>query len=110
MTTDHARIREWVEARDGAPATVESTYTEDDPGLIRIDFPGYTGEEALLSITWDEWFRKFDDSDLVFLFQEDLASGGRSNFNELISRETAEANESAEWVGERRVGPGRRAA
>lgn len=98
MTTDHDRIRAWVEERGGSPATVASTHEEDDAGIIRIDFPGYSGEGSLEKISWDEWFQKFDDSDLVFLYQETLASGGQSNFNKLIKRETAEENDSAEWT------------
>lgn len=110
-TTDHEKIREWVEERGGWPATVESTYEVGDPGLIRLDFPGYSGGETLKRISWDEWFSKFDERDLVLLFQEDLASGERSNFNKLVSLATAEADEDAEWVGERRrSGEGRRAA
>lgn len=112
MTTDHDRIRDWAESRDGQPATVASTHKADDPGLIRLDFPGYSGGDALESISWDEWFGKFDEGDLVLLFQETRASGGRSSFNKLISRETAEQNDSAEWVGARGGGPegGRREA
>lgn len=43
MTTEHDRIREWVEDRNGKPSTVKSTHSDDDPGLIRLDFPGYSG-------------------------------------------------------------------
>ncbi len=98
MTTDHERIRKWVEERDGTPSTVRSTHTEDDPGLIRLDFPDYSGERSLEAISWDEWFDKFDEKNLVLLYQETLAAGGPSNFNKLISRETAEENDSARWV------------
>lgn len=98
MTRDHERIREWVETRGGWPATVATTRSEDDPGLIRVDFPGYSGGSSLERIDWDDWFRKFDESGLVFLHQETLADGGRSSFNKLISRETAESEGSAEWV------------
>ncbi len=104
MTMDHERIREWVEERDGKPSTVRSTHSDDDAGLIRLDFPGYSGGDSLEEISWEEWFEKFDDSGLVLLFQETLSSGGQSSFNKLISRETAEENDSAEWVG----GEGRR--
>jgi competence ComEA-like helix-hairpin-helix protein len=100
MTTDHDTIRDWVETRNGKPSTVKSTHTEDDPGLIRLDFPGYSGGDSLEEISWDEWFEKFDESDLVLLYQETLADGGQSNFNKLISRKTAEENDSAEWAGE----------
>lgn len=98
MTTDHDRIQKWVEERDGKPATVSSTRSDSDPGLIRIDFPGYSGEGSLETIDWEQWFEKFDDSDLVLLFQETLADGKRSNFNKLISRDTADDNDSARWV------------
>ena len=99
MTQDHDVIREWAEERDGKPATVEATHSDDDAGIIRIDFPGYSGEGSLQEITWEEWFEKFDESDLVLLYQETLSSGEQSNFNKLISRETAEENSKAQWVG-----------
>ena len=47
ITTDHDTIRQWVEERGGSPARVKGTGTEGDPGLLRIDFPGYSGEESL---------------------------------------------------------------
>lgn len=98
MTRDHDRIRRWVEERGGWPATVASTHSDDDAGLIRLDFPGYSGGDSLERISWEEWFRKFDDSGLVLLHQESLASGEKSNFNKLISQDTADKNDSAEWV------------
>lgn len=97
MTTDHDRIRSWVEERGGVPATVSSTRSNGDAGIIRIDFPGYSGEGSLERIGWDQWFQKFDESDLVLLYQETLADGGQSNFNKLISRKTADENDSAMW-------------
>ncbi|HWV55908.1 MAG TPA: hypothetical protein VNZ57_00425 [Longimicrobiales bacterium] len=112
LTTDHDRIREWVEARGGWPSTVASTYRPDDAGLIRLDFPGYKGDgDSLKRISWDEWFAKFDENDYVLLYQETLASGEQSNFNRILSRETAEGTTGAEWQGERRAaGRGRKAA
>ena len=47
VTTDHRLIRKWVEARGGHPATVKRTRRGDEPGVLRIDYPGYSGEEAL---------------------------------------------------------------
>ena len=64
MTRDHDVIRKWVEDRGGKPSTVGSTRSDDDAGIIRIDFPGYSGEDTLEEIPWDEWFEKFDDSEL----------------------------------------------
>ncbi|PYP89016.1 MAG: hypothetical protein DMF61_04775 [Blastocatellia bacterium AA13] len=87
VTIDHEAIKEWVEAREGKPARVKGTGGKDDPGLLRIDFPGYSGEETLEEISWDEFFEKFEESGLAFLFQEETAGGDESRFSRLISRE-----------------------
>lgn len=89
-TRDHETIRRWAEERNGRPAVVRGTGGGGDPGIIRIDFPGYSGDESLEEVSWEEWFDKFDDNDLVFLYQDLTREGERSNFNKLISRETAE--------------------
>jgi hypothetical protein len=74
-TTDHEEIRAWVESRGGRPAAVKRTESDDDPGIIRIDFPGYSGEQSLEEISWDDWFRKFEDARLAFLCQETIGGG-----------------------------------
>jgi hypothetical protein len=88
-TTDHDEIRRWVEEHDGSPATVRGTERGDAAGVLRIDFPGGAGEDQLEHISWDEWFQKFDDSDLAFLYQQEKASGEDSTFFKLVSRATA---------------------
>lgn len=62
----------------------------EDIGMIRLDFPGYSGEGSLEPIEWEEWFEKFDENGLALLVQETTARGQRSNFNKLVSRATAE--------------------
>ena len=89
-TTDHEEIRRWVEERGGSPATVKRTSAGGAPGILHIDFPGYSGEGTLEHIGWDEWFRKFDENNLAFLYQEETSGGERSNFNKIIGRDTAE--------------------
>jgi len=87
-TTDHDFIRGWVEERGGWPARVAGTEGgDDDAGLIRIDFPGYSGEGSLEKIEWEEWFQKFDDSELAFLHR-DMSHGGGDldRFNKLVRR------------------------
>jgi hypothetical protein len=58
--------------------------------MIRLDFPGYTGEKSLEQIDWEEFFDKFDQGNLALLYQEKTARGQQSNFNKLVARETAE--------------------
>jgi hypothetical protein len=83
VTTHHEVIREWAEARDGRPATVPGTEHGDHLGVLRIDF----GEpnDSLRSVTWDEWFRTFDDRRLNFIYQEQRKDGHTSTFFRLES-------------------------
>lgn len=90
VTTDHEVIRKWVESRGGRPAAVKKTHEKDELGIIRIDFPGFTGAGSLEPITWKEFFEQFDDRKLAFLYQEKTATGELSRFNKLISRESAD--------------------
>jgi len=85
-TTDHDEIRRWVDEHGGKPASVRGTEDGDGAGVLRVDFPGGAGEDQLEHISWDEWFRKFDESNLEFLYQEQKASGEDSTFFKLVSR------------------------
>lgn len=89
-TTDHKTIQEWAETRGGKPATVKRTEEGDEPGVLRIDFPGYSGAGSLEHISWDEFFQKFDEKNLAFLYQDHTSSGEESRFFKLVSRDTAE--------------------
>lgn len=95
-TTDHEFIRKWAEERGGVPSVVKGTGGDGDPGIIRIDFPGYSGKGSLEPISWEEWFQKFDENDLAFLYQDETASGERSNFNKLVKRSTVEEEPRAQ--------------
>ena len=91
VLTDHDEIRRWAEERKAAPACVRGTGSGNDPGMIRLDFPGFSGARSLEHIDWNEWFRAFDENGLALLVQDQTAGGQRSNFNKLISRENAMA-------------------
>lgn len=90
-TTDHDTIRRWAESRGGEPACVRGTGSADDPGIIRLDFPGYSGEESLEKISWNQWFDKFEEQGLALIYQEQTDSGDKSNFNKLVERDSDEA-------------------
>jgi hypothetical protein len=87
-TADHDTIRSWAEERGGYPATVRGTGNGDVAGVLRIDFPGFSGEDTLERISWDEFFEKFDESDLRFLYQDRTASGQPSRFFKLVGSAT----------------------
>ena len=85
-TTDHDEIRSWVEEHDGSPASVRGTEDGDSAGVLRIDFPGGAGEDQLEHISWEQWFEKFEQENLAFLYQEQKASAEDSTFFKLVSR------------------------
>lgn len=76
-TTNHAEIKRWAERRGGHFAKA---------GILRIDFPGFSGDDQLEEVGWDAWFKTFDDRELAFLYQETTADGEESRFNKLVSR------------------------
>ena len=83
-TTDHKFIKKWVEQRDGRPATVRATEEGGHAGILRIDFG--PKEDSLEEIEWQEFFRKFDESDLAFLYQDRTKIGKLSRFHKFVRR------------------------
>ena len=82
-TTHHEVIRRWAEDRGATPATVEGTEHGDHLGVLRFDFGD--GNDKLRRVSWEEWFRTFDDRQLNFLYQEETTDGRKSNFFRLES-------------------------
>ncbi len=81
-TVDHDQIRKWVEARQGRPSLIK---TSGRGGVLRIDFG--KAEEEFEEISWDEFFKIFEESELAFLHQDKTSDGKTSRFNKFVSRE-----------------------
>jgi len=95
VTIDHDEIRNWVEERGGNPARVKGTESKGSAGLLRIDYPGFSGEGTLEKITWEEFFEAFDTNGLAFLYQEETKDGSESRFSKLIARDSSEGKSRA---------------
>ncbi|OFZ80635.1 MAG: hypothetical protein A2603_10870 [Bdellovibrionales bacterium RIFOXYD1_FULL_55_31] len=106
MTTNRNEIIKWAEARGAKPTRIKGTGGRNDIGMIRLDFPGYSGAKSLEPISWDQFFKKFDESNLALVYREKTAGGERSNFNKLIGRETVRLSSG----NGRKVAPPRRRA
>jgi hypothetical protein len=84
QTTNHDEIRRWVESRGGHPASVRGTAERDEhAGLLRIRF---RDDEDLEDVEWDEFFDKFDEEKLAFLYQDQTTDGGKSRFFKFVER------------------------
>lgn len=85
QTTNHEKIRKWAEQRGGRPASVRGTEEgKEDAGILRIAF---SDDENLETIEWEEFFDKFDEEHLAFLYQDQTAEGGESRFFKLVERD-----------------------
>jgi hypothetical protein len=80
VTVNHDVIRKWAEERGAVPATPAGTEKGDRPGVLTFDFPPLGDNDRLRHVSWEDWFRTFDQRGLNFIFQEKLADGRQSNF------------------------------
>ena len=86
-TTDLEEIKNWATKRGGKPVRVKGTESGNkNDGVLRIDFPGYSGGDSLEEISWEDWYKVFRDKDLSFLYQEETADGKESRFFKLVSK------------------------
>ncbi len=85
-TTDHDTIRKWAEKQGGKPAAVDRTHRGEDVGIIRVMFPKapHSEHDHLVEITWDEFFREFEERKLALLYDPD------GMFSKIIGRDTVE--------------------
>ncbi len=88
-TTDHEVIIRWAEARGGRSARVKGTEVRS-AGLLRIQFPEAHSADALEAIPWSDFFEKFEEKQLAFVYQEATSGGEISRFNRIVSRDGSE--------------------
>jgi hypothetical protein len=87
ITKDHKLIKEWVVSRGGIPGRVlEKETLTDENGVLDIKFPERT-DNKVIPITWNEFFTRFEQSNLAFLFEDDHGGGVKSKFFKLIWRD-----------------------
>jgi hypothetical protein len=85
ITTNHDEIRSWAEERGARPTTVKGTEEGgEEVGVLRLDFE--PRDDRLEAISWEEFFDKFDEDGLAFLYQERLANGQVSRFHRFVQR------------------------
>ncbi|SDY07035.1 hypothetical protein SAMN05444365_101570 [Micromonospora pattaloongensis] len=88
VTTNHDVIRQWAEERGASPAAAGAD--RGRPSVLRFDFPGYNGG-GLHPVSWEDWFRAFDERGLNFIYQEQKTDGRQSNFFRVESPEREDA-------------------
>ena len=69
--------KEWAEEGNRVPATVEGTEHCDHLGVLRIYFGD--ADTDVQKVSWDEWFKTFDDRGLNFIYQSAVTAGSRTS-------------------------------
>jgi hypothetical protein len=101
-TTDHQMIRRWAGRWHGHPAltktpdagTAQSGRTSG--GRLRIRFPNDPDEKSLQSISWDEFFKRFEEQHLALEYLDEPRSQvKRQPFVRLVDRRTVQADSQA---------------
>ena len=88
-THDQKEIRQWAEKRDGIPAKIKDTGKAADEGVLRIHFPKKSeNDDRFEQISWEEFFRNFDENNLDLLYQDQKADGETSTFHKFVERES----------------------
>ena len=73
---------------------------KNDAGILRIDYPGFSGEDTLAKMDWDAWFEAFDANRLAFVYQPS------TRFSKLVSRRSVDGK--ARGTARRSATAGRR--
>jgi hypothetical protein len=101
-TTDHKMIRRWAGRWHAHPAvakTPDAGTTQSGgttSGLLRIRFPRDPDEKSLQSISWDEFFKRFDEQHLALEYLDEPRSEVKGRpFARLVDRRTVQADSQA---------------
>jgi hypothetical protein len=101
-TTDHRMIRLWAGRWHGHPAVAKTEDTASaqsgstSGGPLRIRFPKDPDEKSLQSISWDEFFKRFEDQHLALEYVDEPRSQVKGQpFVRLVDRRTVQADSQA---------------
>jgi alkylation response protein AidB-like acyl-CoA dehydrogenase len=81
QTDDQQEIRRWAEELGGRPERIDDPEAQSDAVGIRISFPGAFDKTFMpinetQRISWDEFFRRFEEMGLSMLYDPDATGGG----------------------------------
>lgn len=86
-TSDHETIRQWVAERGGAPAMVRRV-GQPAEGALLINFPNDGSDGPVIDISWADFFQRFEDRNLAFVYRESLPDAEDAHYYQLVDRQT----------------------
>jgi hypothetical protein len=92
-TTEHNVICNRAEEWNSRLATVKRTGRGgEEADILRINFPGYRGEESLEEISRQDFSDKYGEKKPAFLYQEKTSSGKQSRLCQFVGRGSRHVN------------------
>ncbi|WP_440006977.1 hypothetical protein [Halomicrococcus sp. SG-WS-1] len=84
ITTDRETIRNWADERNLEPVRRTTAGTEEPS--VRLVHDAETGRSGHEEVSWDEFFDRFEDEQLAFMYQEFDSVDDEVEFAEVIDR------------------------
>lgn len=82
-TTDHVEIRHWAQTHNAVPVEVLPDHVDSEPATLRLVLAAQGNRPGLTEISWDEFFVKFDELGLTFVYDNDA-----TGYNEILQVES----------------------
>lgn len=86
-TTDHEMIRQWVRERGGAPSMARRVGQPAEGALV-VNFPDDGSDGPVVDISWADFFQRFEDQNLAFVYRESLPEAEDAYYYQLVDRDT----------------------
>ncbi len=88
QTHDHKQIKAWAEKHGAVPSRIKGTGKDSDEGLLRFHFPDKSkDDDQFEEMSWEDFFKDFDDNKLDLILQDKKADGSESTFHKFVKRE-----------------------
>ena len=82
-TTDHFEIRHWAEQHNAVPVEMLPDHVDSEPATLRLLLPAQIRNLGMTRISWDEFFVKFDELGLTFVYDSES-----TGYNEILQVES----------------------
>ena len=79
-TTDPSLIKKLAEARRASPAIIRKVTNDGIEMVLSFLFPDIKIDEVATRLTWEEFFEKFDQQRLVFVYDDSERSQNASRY------------------------------
>lgn len=93
ITTNHEEIMDWIKNRGGKPSREKLIGDQNLKGLLKINFLEHE-ENNISNISWEEFFRVFEENKLALFLEELTDVGGLSRIYRFLDRENITKKET----------------